>query len=147
VTARSYARAAIAAPSIEKPLREVLRSSAPAAAKTCEGKGEELSCAFQWTENEGEFRRSTEPVSGAGLGEVFDVLEVVQGLLYEKAGSVSNNSSDTPSGSPSGGPSGNPGGTPTGSAQPARDTGAAGRVSVAWAGVGFAALLAAFGML
>lgn len=140
MAARSYARAAVAAPPVTDQLRKILEASAKAAAETCDGEGLELTCGVRWTaENEETFN-----VGEDGLSEVYSVFEAVQGLLYADTDLVSANA--TPSGSPSGTPSGNQTGNPTPTASPIDDNSAAGKMTIAWAGIVLSGALAVFGL-
>lgn len=135
ITARSYARAIQVAPYTRNLLRPTLEASAEAAAEKCTGEGTEIECSFSWLEEDGM----------SGLGETFNALEVVQGLLYSDENIVSTEARDkanSTSPSPSSpGSSNRPSGSSTG-AVPAETTGAAGRNTVVMAGLGFAAMVA-----
>jgi len=98
VAARSYARAAIAAPAVTEPLHKILETSAKAAARTCiqaENRNEEteyVRCASSWA---GGFNESDAATARDGnLGEVFSAMEAIQSLLYSSAKTSEPNVTD-----------------------------------------------------
>ena len=122
-----------------------METSAKAAANGCEGEGLKLTCAFKWTSEERE-QSDIGLVSNGGLGEVFNALEAVQGLLYSGVNLVSKEAqaiaNSTSPAKASGTPSATSSGTPSGSAAPTQDTGAAGKMTVAWSAVALAGMVA-----
>jgi mannan endo-1,6-alpha-mannosidase len=77
IWARSFARAALAAPFTADTINNILSTSAKAAASGCtRGNGNGAECSFSWVDTS-----EQKP----GLGEVFNALEVVQSLLYPSA--------------------------------------------------------------
>lgn len=76
------ARAALAAPIVSDTIKKMLSRSAVAAASACNA-GEDAECNFQWANQTSNW----EPASAkdGNLGEVFNALEIVQGLLYPSA--------------------------------------------------------------
>jgi mannan endo-1,6-alpha-mannosidase len=79
VFARTYARAALAAPIVAESIGNLLSSSAKGATKSCKGSDEDVACSLTWTQPMAELQMSAKD---GNIGEVFSVLEVVQGLLY-----------------------------------------------------------------
>jgi mannan endo-1,6-alpha-mannosidase len=105
IFARSLARAALAAPIVAEPITKMLSISAKAAAAACTT-DKDTACGFSWADPESEWSAAT--VKDGNLGEVFNALEIVQGLLYPSAkalrsvkGAGSGNGSATQSGSAS----------------------------------------------
>jgi mannan endo-1,6-alpha-mannosidase len=140
LTARSLHRAILAAPFIAEELNETLSISAGQAASVCNGEGEDMACGFKWT---GEEEEEVPKLSEDGLGEVFNALEAIQGLLYSQQGLGEGLGEN---GTVSGGASGNATGTPTQSGGAPESTGAAGRMGVAFGSVVVAAVLAVAGL-
>lgn len=132
-TARNFYHATLLAPSLTSSLRDPLSKSAVAAAKTCNGADGTLECGFVLTgEKQGE---STE----ARADEVFNALELVQGLLMD------GEDVGKPAGNATQGGNGTHTGSPTESGAP-ESTGTAGRTGVAWGVVALAAGMAVFGL-
>jgi len=101
VAARSFARAAQAAPIVADSIYKTLNASAKAAASSCVvNTGENVACSFEW--DTGSAGDST------GLGESLNALQAVQALLWRTANFTSNpcNSTASPNGTTDGSPSG-----------------------------------------
>ena len=111
LAARSYARAAISAPFVAENITTILRVSAKGAAAGCNVEEEELACNLRW--NGG-------GAADSGLGEAFNVLAVVQGLLTKTPLPASSSGNSTATGDQVTSTS-----APSGSAQPAESDGAA----------------------
>ncbi|XP_014561378.1 glycoside hydrolase family 76 protein [Bipolaris victoriae FI3] len=97
VAARSYARAAVAAPTLTGPLTLMLEKSAKGAAKDCsKGQGEtgDVACSLSWVDQESMWEYNT--ASDGNLGEVFSAMEVVQGLLYSQTKIQGSNVTGSP---------------------------------------------------
>lgn len=119
VFARSMARAALASPVVKDSINKILSTSAQAAAKACTGEGENVKCPFEWTSGK---TGTTATAKDGHLGEVFNALEVIQGLLYPSAKALlTNNSASTGNSTQNGGASGSSPGKP---AQTANSAGA-----------------------
>jgi mannan endo-1,6-alpha-mannosidase len=84
IAARSYARAVIAAPTIAKPLTQKLEASAKAAAGACNGDSKDVKCSLAWANPDGG-NWTAASASNGNMNEVFDALQVVQGLLFSPA--------------------------------------------------------------
>lgn len=136
ITARSYARAVIAAPSLAEPLTKKLEASAKAAAGICEEVSEDVKCSHSWDHAD-----SLETASDGNLGEVFSALAIVQSLLFSKAKPLASNGTEAGGGdnaTQSGDASG------TSGAEVPKETGAAGTIAAsvtAVLAVAFAAAL------
>lgn len=79
IAARSFARAALFAPFAADSITNMLETSANAAAESCEG-ADDVRCPLNWTDVRAGWESAG--ASDGNLGEVFNALEVVQGLLY-----------------------------------------------------------------
>ncbi|KAF2746638.1 glycoside hydrolase family 76 protein [Sporormia fimetaria CBS 119925] len=141
IFARSLARAAVSAPFLAETSNKILQASAEKAAERCDGEGEELECEFTWADGQ----------EGFGLGENTNALQVIQGLLYSKAGTGSGSEGGENEDREGGeGSEGSEGGandnspSETDSANSPQETGAAGRTQITWAGLILAGALAAF---
>lgn len=138
ITARSYARAVIAAPTLAEPLTKKLEASAKAAASACEAESEDVKCSLSWTQPDS-MEKAT--ASDGNLGEVFSALTIVQSLLFSKAKPLASNGTGTGAGdneTQSGDASG------TSGAEVPKETGAAGTIAAsvtAVLAVAFAAAL------
>lgn len=79
VFARTFARAALAAPIVSDSINKIFTNSAKAAGLACTA-GEDPACSLSWayskTNGEGL------PAKDGNIGEVYAALEVIQGLLY-----------------------------------------------------------------
>jgi mannan endo-1,6-alpha-mannosidase len=91
VFARTYARAALAAPIVAESISKTLSASAKGAANACTS-GDDTECSLSWKHSD-----SSASAKDGNLGEVYNALEVVQGLLYSSVskGLMSANSSGT----------------------------------------------------
>jgi mannan endo-1,6-alpha-mannosidase len=105
IFARTLARAALVAPIVAEPITKMLSISAKAAAAACTT-DKDTACGFSWADPKSKWPTAT--VKDGNLGEVFNALEIVQGLLYPSAkalrtakGAGGGNSSGTQSGSAS----------------------------------------------
>jgi mannan endo-1,6-alpha-mannosidase len=114
IFARTLARAALAAPSLvdTDSITRLLGTSAKAAARACTT-GNDPKCSLSWSNTTSKWEAGT--ASEGNLGEVYDALEVVQGLLYPVSkglrtanGTTSGTGNSTQNGGASGTPSGNP---------------------------------------
>jgi mannan endo-1,6-alpha-mannosidase len=136
VFARTYARAALAAPIVAESISKTLSASAKGAAKACTS-GDDTECSLSWKHSD-----SSASARDGNLGEVYNALEVVQGLLYP---SVSKGlKSVNASGAFGGNKTQNGGASNTSSIGTPQSTGAAGSVAVntmAVLAVAFAAAL------
>jgi mannan endo-1,6-alpha-mannosidase len=139
LTARSYARAAIAAPFLDSQITPVLEASAKAAVGNCdtsEDPGFEIQCALIWNRDED---------AGTGdLSSLFSALEVVQGLLYPSAKALATANEATNGPTAVGNATQNAGASGTSRAGAPEKTGAAGMVAgsvTAVLAVAFAAAL------
>jgi mannan endo-1,6-alpha-mannosidase len=134
VFARTYARAALAAPIVAESIGNILSSSAKGAIKSCKGSDEDVACSLTWTQPVAGMQLSAKD---GNIGEVFSALEVVQGLLYSSVSKDLNvaNGSNT-----SGGNNTKGGDASRTSGVPSQSTGAAGSVAVN----GFAVIAVAF---
>ena len=83
IAARSYARAAISAPFVADSINKMLETSAKGAASTCDGSGTDVQCKLSWSDANSAWEAGS--AKDGNLGEVFNVLEVVQGLLYKSS--------------------------------------------------------------
>jgi mannan endo-1,6-alpha-mannosidase len=117
IFARTFARAALAAPFAADIIRKILSTSATAAVSGCTtGNANGTECTFSWV--------NTTDDQDTGLGEVFNALEVVQVLLYPSAkGFKTTNSTAGGNATQSGGPSRSSG------ASAPQNTGAAGTIA------------------
>ncbi|KAL6711701.1 hydrolase 76 protein [Coniothyrium glycines] len=122
IAARSYARAAVAAPFVAESVNKQLEASAKGAARACDGSDEAIQCSLSWADEDSKWE--TASAKDGNLGEVFGALAVVQGLLYKSSKPVAT-SNGTTSGSTSNNATQSTG---TGAAAPA-NTGSAGRVA------------------
>lgn len=87
VAVRSIARAAaVASGSISNSLFELIQKSAQGAASACVGESDAVKCGFSWADSNSKWEKAS--ASDGNLGEVFDALEVIQGLLYRNKASV-----------------------------------------------------------
>lgn len=122
IAARSYARAVVAAPALAGPLTKKLETSSKAAASACDGDFEDVKCSLAWANPDGS--NWTAASAGDGnLNEVFDALQVVQGLLFSQATSNKTGVAKGDSGTQKGGASG------TSGAEAPKETGAAGTIA------------------
>lgn len=137
VALRSYARAAVAAPSHAAQILAGLEDTAKLADQNCKTKDNEIYCKYVWDGKHEEEEVLYRKVSHGGMPEVITALEAVQGILMAKSKEVGNAVN----------PLGESEGAQTGAAKNVKEKGAAGRVVVAWAGVGFAGLVMAWGMM
>jgi mannan endo-1,6-alpha-mannosidase len=81
IFARTLARTALAAPIVSGSINKLLSTSAKAAASACSG-GSDPSCPLGWTADS---KWESASAKDGNLGEVFNALGVVQGLLYPSA--------------------------------------------------------------
>jgi mannan endo-1,6-alpha-mannosidase len=135
IFARSLARAALAAPIVSGSINKLLSTSAKAAASACSG-GSDPSCRLGWT-MDSEWESAS--AKDGNLGEVFNALEVVQGLLYPSAKALKS------AGDGTAGASGTTGGAANGTtgARGPQSTGAAGTIAASVTAVLAVALAAA----
>ncbi|KAL1642985.1 hydrolase 76 protein [Didymella pomorum] len=101
IAARSFARAALAAPIVADSIYKTLNASAKAAASSCVvNTSKNVACSFEW--DTGSAGDTT------GLGESLNALQAVQALLWRTANFTSSASNSTASlnGTTSGSPSG-----------------------------------------
>ncbi|KAF1840353.1 glycoside hydrolase family 76 protein [Cucurbitaria berberidis CBS 394.84] len=125
IAARSFARAAISAPSVAESINKMIGASAKGAASACDGNDENVSCNLSWIHGESKWSVSAKD---GNLGEVFGALEVVQALLYPQAkalatGNGKGSGSNAGNGTKSGGASG------TSGAVSPQSTGSAGTIA------------------
>jgi mannan endo-1,6-alpha-mannosidase len=105
IFARTMVRAALSAPFVADSINKMLSTSAKAAASACTS-GQETECSFSWADPNSKWRSAS--AKDGNLGEVYDVLEIVQGLLSPSAkglkgvnASGSGNSNSTQNGTAS----------------------------------------------
>jgi mannan endo-1,6-alpha-mannosidase len=89
IAARSFARAVLFAPCATQTLRTMLEASAKGAASACEGT-DDIQCEFTWLDGGAEWNSLGATASDGNLAELFNSLEVVQGLLYPLAKGLRN---------------------------------------------------------
>jgi mannan endo-1,6-alpha-mannosidase len=123
VFARTYARAALAAPIVAESIGKFLSNSAKGATRSCKGSDEDVACSLTWTQPVTEAQLSAKD---GNIGEVFSALEVVQGLLYS---SVSKGLQGANGSGTSGGNGTQNGDASRTSGTPSQTTGAAGSVA------------------
>ncbi|KAF2029972.1 mannan endo-1,6-alpha-mannosidase [Setomelanomma holmii] len=125
IFARTMARAALAAPFASGTISKILSASAQGAVSVCTSGGKP-SCSLSWADADSKWEQAS--ASDGNLGEVYDALEVVQGLLYPSAKSLQTanggGSSSSSSATQSGGAS-----RSSGASSP-QNTGAAGTIAV-----------------
>jgi mannan endo-1,6-alpha-mannosidase len=79
VFARTYARAALAAPIVAEAINKMLSASAKGAANACTS-GDDAECSLSWVDAKS--KNGGASAKDGNLGEVYNALEVIQGLLY-----------------------------------------------------------------
>jgi len=105
VFARTFARAALAAPIVADSINKLLTNSAKGAAMACTT-GSDPQCSLSWTaDNNTDWEWAT--ATDGNIGEVYSALEVMQGLLYPfakglKGSSASNSAGNATSNSTQG---------------------------------------------
>lgn len=106
IAARSFARAARAAPIVADSLHDMLDASSRGAAENCKGSGNNVACRLNWSSS-GDKSWDQETAGDGNLGEVLNALSAVQAVIWRTAampnstvGFVSPNA--TTSSSPSG---------------------------------------------
>ncbi|KAF2821627.1 glycoside hydrolase [Ophiobolus disseminans] len=105
VFARSIARAAVAAPIVSDTIQKILSRSAAAAASACTATTQ-MECSFAWAN--ATVTGDSATAKDGNLGEIFNALEMVQGLLYPSAKAL-NTVNGTVSGKGNGNETGNGG--------------------------------------
>lgn len=105
IALRSYARAIVAAPFLAEKLDPVIEASANATNTACSTSGDDVECQLSWASEDTDDR---ETASGGNLGEVFNALSAVQGLLYKSAAPLSSSNGTNTTGGSSGNGTGAP---------------------------------------
>jgi mannan endo-1,6-alpha-mannosidase len=123
---RSFARTALFAPFVTDSITTMLKASAKAAARACDGT-DDVRCSFTWAEKDSEGESAS--ASEGNVGEVFNALEVVQGLLYPSAKGLKNVNGTAPGNENKEDSSQNENASGTDGANAPENTGAAGKVA------------------
>ncbi|KAJ8110175.1 hypothetical protein OPT61_g6913 [Boeremia exigua] len=89
IAVRALARAVFSAPCATKTLATMLENSAKKAVSACDGT-EDIRCEFNWSGRKSEWNGPRANASYGNLAELFNGMEVVQGLLYLSAKGLRN---------------------------------------------------------
>jgi mannan endo-1,6-alpha-mannosidase len=111
IAARSFGRAAQAAPLVADSINTLLLASAKGAADNCESSGDSVACRLSWS---GDSAWEQATAADGNLGEVLNALQAVQALLWSTidiagAGNGTSSNSSSPNATASGSPSGTSG--------------------------------------